>query len=123
MFTAANGGDETSREFFNAWVKQVKETIPAERLLVFQVRIRQLYLHRNSRLTCWLNCFIKVKEGWAPLCKFLDVDVPDEPFPRVNDVAEMKANFVLVTRVGWAIALGVPTIIAGVAAAAYSYPT
>jgi hypothetical protein len=25
------------------------------------------------------------KEGWGPLCKFLDVDEPKIPFPRVND--------------------------------------
>jgi len=27
----------------------------------------------------------KVREGWAPLCGFLDVPVPDDPFPRSND--------------------------------------
>jgi len=26
-----------------------------------------------------------VKEGWGPFCDFLDVPVPDVPFPRVND--------------------------------------
>jgi hypothetical protein len=25
-----------------------------------------------------------VQEGWEPLCRFLDKDVPDEPFPHVN---------------------------------------
>jgi Sulfotransferase domain len=25
-----------------------------------------------------------VKEGWAPLCAFLGVPVPDAPFPREN---------------------------------------
>jgi hypothetical protein len=25
-----------------------------------------------------------VQEGWEPLCHFLGVDVPDEPFPHVN---------------------------------------
>jgi hypothetical protein len=29
-----------------------------------------------------------VKDGWEPLCEFLDVPVPDEPFPRSNDRAE-----------------------------------
>jgi hypothetical protein len=28
-----------------------------------------------------------VKEGWVPLCRFLDVPIPDEPFPRINDTA------------------------------------
>ncbi|KAI1402636.1 P-loop containing nucleoside triphosphate hydrolase protein [Hypoxylon fuscum] len=26
-----------------------------------------------------------LSEGWAPLCQFLGVPVPDEPFPRAND--------------------------------------
>jgi hypothetical protein len=26
-----------------------------------------------------------VGEGWEPLCKFLEVPVPDEPFPNGND--------------------------------------
>ena len=45
-----------------AHIDEVKRTIPAERLLVFQV-----------------------SEGWGPLCEFLGVKVPDEPFPRVNE--------------------------------------
>jgi hypothetical protein len=43
----------------------VKATIPASQLLVYQV-----------------------KEGWEPLCEFLGVDVPDDPFPRTNHRAE-----------------------------------
>jgi hypothetical protein len=47
----------------------VRETIPPDRLLVFDV-----------------------KEGWAPLCAFLGVPVPeDEPFPHVNDTAAFWA--------------------------------
>lgn len=26
-----------------------------------------------------------VKEGWGPLCEFLEVEKPDRPFPRAND--------------------------------------
>jgi hypothetical protein len=43
----------------------VKAAIPADRLLTYQV-----------------------KDGWDPLCRFLDVPVPDEPFPRTNHRAE-----------------------------------
>jgi Sulfotransferase domain len=43
----------------------VKEAIPADQLLVYEV-----------------------KEGWDPLCEFLDVPVPAEAFPRSNDRAE-----------------------------------
>ena len=45
--------------------KAVRETIPEEQLLVFQV-----------------------KEGWEPLCKFLNVPVREEPFPRTNNREE-----------------------------------
>ncbi len=50
---------------FVAHNEMVKSTIPASQLLVFQV-----------------------KEGWEPLCTFLDAPVPAEPFPRTNDRAE-----------------------------------
>ncbi|HEX4110755.1 MAG TPA: sulfotransferase [Solirubrobacteraceae bacterium] len=40
----------------------VKRTIPPERLLVWSV-----------------------SDGWEPLCAFLDLPVPDEPLPHVND--------------------------------------
>jgi Sulfotransferase domain len=42
----------------------VREEIPPERLLVFEV-----------------------SEGWRPLCDFLGTDVPGEAFPRLNDPA------------------------------------
>ncbi len=50
---------------FTAHNEAVKRAIPADRLLVYQV-----------------------KEGWEPLCTFLGVPVPDTPFPRSNDRAE-----------------------------------
>ena len=33
-----------------------------------------------------------VREGWQPLCDFLDVPVPEEPFPRGNDTQEMMVR-------------------------------
>jgi hypothetical protein len=44
---------------------EVRRTIAPERLLVFDVT-----------------------EGWEPLCRFLGVPVPPEPFPRTNSAAE-----------------------------------
>jgi hypothetical protein len=29
----------------------------------------------------------EIRDGWEPLCDFLGVAVPDEPFPRLNDTA------------------------------------
>jgi hypothetical protein len=48
-------------EAFTAHNDAVREAIPADQLLVFEVR-----------------------EGWEPLCAFLGVPVPDEDFPRTN---------------------------------------
>ena len=54
-------------------IESVKKIIPADKLLIYNV-----------------------KEGWEPLCEFLDVDVPDIPFPKVNDTAEMLRNFAII---------------------------
>lgn len=49
---------------FNDHIAEVKRTVPEDKLLVYEA-----------------------KEGWEPLCAFLDVPVPDKPFPRLNDSA------------------------------------
>lgn len=33
---------------------------------------------------------MNLKEGWQPLCTFLDKPVPREPFPRLNDAEEAE---------------------------------
>ena len=35
----------------------------------------------------------EVGQGWEPLCEFLGVPVPDEPFPHLNDTASFRAMF------------------------------
>jgi Sulfotransferase domain len=48
---------------FQRYGDEVQEYVPREQLLVFEVQ-----------------------EGWEPLCRFLDVPVPEgRPFPRAND--------------------------------------
>ena len=37
-----------------------------------------------------LGDHFKVKQGWKPLCDFLDLPVPDSEFPRVNDTQAMQ---------------------------------
>lgn len=32
----------------------------------------------------------EVAQGWGPLCSFLDVPVPDKPFPHLNETAETR---------------------------------
>ena len=62
---------EHTKAIFNAWNEEVKRTVPADRLLVFEVR-----------------------EGWEPLCRFLGVPVPSVPFPRSNDGDSFDKNMV-----------------------------
>ena len=34
-----------------------------------------------------------MKDGWEPLCEFLNVSVPEKPFPQVHDRASMKSSW------------------------------
>lgn len=55
-------------KIFNQHIEEVKRTVPGERLLIFES-----------------------KQGWEPLCAFLNVPVPaGKPYPHVNDSARMK---------------------------------
>jgi hypothetical protein len=61
-------GHETSRELIetmNRHNEEVRRNVPADRLLVWNVA-----------------------EGWEPLCEFLELPVPEEPFPHINDRTE-----------------------------------
>ena len=52
---------------YNSYIEEVKAAVPPEKLLVF-----------------------KVSEGWGPLCDFLGVARPNEPFPNLNDRETIK---------------------------------
>lgn len=51
-----------TRVSYNRHMEYLKRTVPADRLI-----------------------FLEVKDGWEPLCKALGKDIPDVPFPRIND--------------------------------------
>lgn len=61
-FAAGHAQPQQLIEQMRAHNEEVKRVVPAERLLVWEVR-----------------------EGWEPLCEFLEVPVPEEPLPHVND--------------------------------------
>ena len=54
-------------QVFRDHIEQVKSHVPADRLLVFEV-----------------------KQGWGPLCAFLGKEMPDTPFPNVNDTEQFQ---------------------------------
>ena len=72
-FTRAFGEHQHHRAFmtdyFRRHTEEVVRTIPAERLLVYTVG-----------------------DGWDPLCKFLGVPVPTQPYPSENSRADFIAN-------------------------------
>ena len=52
---------------------------------------------RRSRPPCRRSDCSSSTEGWGPLCKFLGKEVPDEPFPFVNETEDLnKARKVMV---------------------------
>lgn len=53
------------------WNESVKAGVPADQLLVWSPR-----------------------DGWEPLAEFLEVDVPSEPLPHINDTAAFKDGIV-----------------------------
>ena len=80
---------ESARVVYYDHIERVKKTIPADRLLLYHV-----------------------KEGWRPLCEFLNVDVPENiPFPKVNDTAEMLRKFAIIKSLPYVFILFMATIL------------
>ncbi len=65
VFDDRLGERDHATDVFQRHIREVQATVPAERLLAFDVR-----------------------EGWAPLCAFLGVDIPETDFPRTNSTRE-----------------------------------
>lgn len=57
-------------EVFERHNQQVRERVPADRLLVYEIG-----------------------QGWGPLADFLGVPAPDKPFPHLNDTASFRQMF------------------------------
>lgn len=62
-------GTTTAKDWYNEYNEHIKRIVPADRLLV-----------------------MNVKQGWQPLCDFLGGEVPLYPFPRKNDTAVFQRN-------------------------------
>jgi Sulfotransferase domain len=66
IWTDTFAGRFTDRQFaigvYQRHNQQVRDTVPADRLLEY-----------------------RISDGWQPLCEFLQLPVPAQPFPRLND--------------------------------------
>ena len=69
MFDGQRNDPDHAIAVFERHNAEVRRVIPASRLLVYEVA-----------------------QGWAPLCDFLGVGVPDGPMPHVNTTAEFQAR-------------------------------
>jgi hypothetical protein len=56
---------------FNEWIDEVKRTVPENNLLIFEA-----------------------KDGWKPLCEFLNKPIPSTPYPKVNDTLEFQKRMI-----------------------------
>src|SRR5205085_6392739 len=68
-------GEDTSADWMSSAMQryhdEVRATVPSDRLLVWSVA-----------------------DGWEPLCEFLEVPVPDMPFPHLNDSKEFAQRLI-----------------------------
>ena len=58
LYKALQKGEESAKAYVKHYVQDVKRFVPKDRLLI-----------------------INRKDGWDPICKFLNLPVPNEPFP------------------------------------------
>jgi Sulfotransferase domain len=68
-----SGGDRDEMAAgMERWNQEVIDTVPSDRLLVWNPT-----------------------DGWEPLCELLDIDVPSEPLPDVNDTENFQKNLIM----------------------------
>ena len=79
---------EKTIEVYMEWIEEVKSTVPADRLLVYEV-----------------------KDGWKPLCDFLGLPVPDKPFPHVNERRSFIRMIRLLQVLNWLVPMVVSIVI------------
>jgi hypothetical protein len=67
FFAAHHDNPAAMKDYFRRHNEAIIDTIEPERLLV-----------------------VEVGQGWEPLCTFLEVPIPQSPFPRVNERAMLE---------------------------------
>ncbi len=87
LFNNEFSDKESAKIVYYEHIESVKKTIPSDKLLIYHVN-----------------------KGWGPLCEFLNVAVPEIPFPQVNDTAEMLRNFAIVKLLPYVLILSITAI-------------
>ena len=81
-------GKNEALKLYENWIAEVKSNVPKDKLLIFDV-----------------------KQGWKPLCQFLDVPEPNVPFPRTNDTETMKSFFKRRILKAYFVLIGIPLLL------------
>ena len=53
----------------------------------------------------------EAKDGYEPLCKFLNLPVPDEAYPRLNETKDQMARLQQRKRQAYLIVFGLPAVL------------
>ncbi len=72
MLVNTNGDSDAMAADMERWNQEVIDTVPSDRLLVWNPA-----------------------DGWEPLCELLDLPVPSEPVPNVNDTENFQKNLMM----------------------------
>lgn len=89
---------ENIMKCYREHIERVKRECPPDKLLVYEV-----------------------SQGWEPLCKFLGKPIPDVPFPRLNETAEINKLLNMFEMLGWAMIATMVALPVGVAWLAMKY--
>jgi hypothetical protein len=69
-----------------------------------EAAIRRFEMHTEaviSRVPADQLLLYRVADGWGPLCEFLGVPIPEEPFPHLNERAGTEAKFRRLRTTAW----------------------
>ena len=77
MFGPKGLEEKNAKEVYRKIYEDIRKLVPEERRLDF-----------------------RLEEGWEPVCKFLGKEVPNEPFPRINEGKEWVERSVLMRNLG-----------------------
>ncbi len=83
VFSGRFEAREHALQVYRDHIARVKATTRHDQLLVFEV-----------------------KDGWEPLCNFLNVPVPENDYPHLNDAAQIRRMIHAFHAVGWLLLAG-----------------
>ena len=105
-----------SRPFI--WIPSIQDLLPLLHISMVDIPTGgrpEMYLDRDTLLKGYQKHYdtvrsivpedrlleYNVKEGWGPLCKFLNLPIPDVPFPHINDRFKVQVTIWSLTIITW----------------------